>query len=92
MNHTTDELAGLSAHLLGLLMAECHVGSAIAEVKNAAMLHDSEKLYPRLTITAPHGGGGSIKLELVLCHPETDEARVSMLIVEAVANAAPEIH
>jgi hypothetical protein len=85
MNHTTDELAGMSAHLLGLLMAECHIGSALAEIENAARLHEAEKLYPKLTITAPHGGGGKIKMELVLCHPETDEPRVEMLTIEAEA-------
>lgn len=95
MNHITDKsarLASMAAQLLGLMVAESHEGSAQAEVENAARLHDAEKLYPKLTITSPHGGGGKIKLELTLCDPATDEARVSMLTIEAEANAAPEIH
>lgn len=77
-------LAALAARLLGLAMRNALDGSAPAEVARAAGLHDAGKLYPRLVITAPHGGG-AVRLELTLHDPETDDAVVRMFEGEAAA-------
>jgi hypothetical protein len=88
MNAKQDQpdnaLADLAAHLLGLMFRVAQAGSQPAEVERAAALYDARKLYPRMTITAPNGGG-SIRLELVLCDPGTDEAIVRMFEGEAKA-------
>ncbi|MGB4248546.1 MAG: hypothetical protein WBJ75_12585 [Pseudohongiellaceae bacterium] len=72
-----ERLIQMAAQLLNISMQVAQEFSAASEVQNAAELHDRRKLYPKLTVTSPHGGGG-IRIELVLCDPKTDEALVSM--------------
>lgn len=84
-NTTADvRLASMAAKLLGLVMQHAHAGSDPAEAVHAAALHDAGRLYPKLTVTSPHGGG-AVRLELVLCDPGTDEPIIRMFEGEAVA-------
>lgn len=84
MTDHANDLATWAARLLETTIHIAQAGSDPAEVAQAAALHDARKLYPRLTITAPHGGG-SIRLELVLCDPETDDPILRMFMGEAKA-------
>ena len=84
MNEPDSRLAILAARLLDVTMQLAQAGSEPEEVARAAAIHDARKLYPRLTVTAPHGGG-AIRLSLVLCDPETDEPVVRMFEGEAKA-------
>ena len=87
-NTTADvRLASMAAKLLGLVMQHAHTSSDPAEAVHAAALHDAGRLYPRLTVTSPHGGG-AVRLELVLCDPENDEPVVRMFMGEAMAEVA----
>ncbi len=83
-NPTPDiMLATVAADLLSLVIGTAYDGSNPEDVERAAILHDSRKLYPRLTITTPHGGG-AVRLELALCDPVSDAPMVSMFSAEAV--------
>lgn len=79
-----NRLAAMAAHFLGLVMRHGQACSAAGEVAAASRLHDEQRLYPRLTITAPHKGGG-IHLELTLHDPESDAPLVRIYEVEAAA-------
>jgi hypothetical protein len=79
-----NRLAAMAAQFLGLVLRHGQAGSAAAEVAAASRLHDERGLYPRLTITTPHKGGG-IHLELTLHDPESDAALVRIYEVEAAA-------
>lgn len=79
-----NRLAELAAKLLGLVMQHGQASSAPGDVAAASRLHDDRRLYPRLTITTPHKGGG-IHLELTLHDPESDAALVRIYEVEAAA-------
>lgn len=77
-----SRLVSMAAKFLAVAIRTAQAGSNPAEVARAAALHDSEELYPRLTITAPHGGGG-IRLEVLLCDPATDQPAARLLEIEA---------
>ena len=76
-----SRLLSMSAKLLAIAIQTAQAGSAQSEVRAAAALHDAEKLYPKMTISSPHGGGG-IRLEVMLCDPETDEPVVRLIEIE----------
>jgi hypothetical protein len=76
---------------MGLAMRNAMSGSSANDVARAAALHDAGKLYPRLTITSPHGGG-AVRVELTLCDPETDETAIQMFVGEATEEGAPWAH
>ena len=78
-----ERLIQMAAQLLNISMQVAQEFSAASEVQNAAELHDRRKLYPKLTITSPHGGAG-IHLQVVLCDPVTDDPIVRMFEVTAV--------
>jgi len=80
MNITREQnLIAMAAKLLSVAFQTAQLGSDPAERANAVALHDDEKLYPRLVITACHGSLRQTRLELVLCDPHTDETVVRML-------------
>lgn len=85
-NNDTEltRIADLSARLLSLILNQAQSDSDPAVVAEAARLHDREGLYPKLTVTMPHGGG-SVRMALVLCDPKTDEPLVSLFTGEAQA-------
>lgn len=83
-NDRDSRLASLAASWIGLVIRHANATSSPEAVAEAKRLHDTERLYPRLTIAAPHGGG-AIRLELTLHDPETDEIVVSMFAGEAQA-------
>jgi hypothetical protein len=85
MNTNNSQIASMAATLLGLLMNEANAMSDPAALAEATRIHETERAYPKLTVTMPHGGG-AIRLELVLCDPRTDEPLVSMFTGEAEAN------
>ncbi len=73
-------LISMAAQLLGMAFQAAQAGvNDPGEIKIAETLHETEKLYPRLSITTPHGDTSKIRLDLTLCHPDTDEPVVSML-------------
>ena len=84
LDHEETRLAELAAKLLGLSFAVAARGSSEDDLIASKRTHDDEKLWPRLTITAPHGGGG-VKVELTLHDPHTDEAVIRMIEIEAEA-------
>lgn len=82
-------LIGLAAKLLGLAMDVANQSNAVLDpgaVDESVRQHDELKLYPRLTITAQHGGGG-MHLALALNHPDTDEPHFRLLEIEASEGA-----
>lgn len=72
-----ETLMGMSAHLLGLIFKNSLEVSSQADVESTMQIHNGQKLYPKLIITAPHGGG-AVKISLMLCDPETDEPIIGM--------------
>lgn len=83
-----SKLATTAADLLGLLIEVAQAGSSAQAVDEAAKLHDSRKLYPRLIVSAPHGGG-AVHLLLTLNDPQTDKPVVRMF--EGTANAGERV-
>ena len=79
-----ERLIAMAAQLLSISMQVAQEFSSANEVQNAADLHDRKKLYPKLTVTAPHGGAG-IHLQVELCDPVTDQPAVRMFEVTALA-------
>lgn len=80
-------LIKLAAQLLNVTIRSAEAGSQPADVQEAVSAQVEGKLYPRLTITAPHNGGG-ILLDAVLCDPVTDAIVVRLLSLEAIQQAA----
>lgn len=85
LTNSESRLVSMAAKLLSIAIRTAQAGSDPAEVARAAALHDSERLYPRLTITAPHGGG-AVRLEVLLLDPATDEPVARLLEIEAEGN------
>lgn len=84
MTENDTLLATMAGKLLQMAVLHSLTNSDPAEVVRAEKLHADGKLYPRLTITTPHGAG-AMRIELVLCHPDTDEPIVRMFEGEATA-------
>lgn len=82
LTDSESRLVSMAAKLLSIAIRTAQAGSDPAEVARAAALHDSEKLYPKMIVTAPHGGGG-IRLEVMLLNPATDEPVVRLFEAEA---------
>ncbi len=82
LTDSETRLISMAARLLSIAVRTAQVGSDPAEVARAADLHDREKLYPKMIISSPHGGGG-IRLEVLLLDPANDEPVVRLLEIEA---------
>lgn len=82
LTDSESRLVSMAAKLLSIAIRTAQAGSDPSEVRRAAALHDSEELYPKMTITSPHGGGG-IRLEVMLLNPATDEPVARLLEIEA---------
>lgn len=79
-------LISLAAKLLGIAINTATAASTILDpeaLAESVLQHDELKLYPRLTISAKHGGGG-VHLLLALHHPDTDAPHVRLLEIEGV--------
>lgn len=82
LTDSETRLISMAAKLLSIAIRTAQAGSDPAEVARAAALHDAERLYPRMTITAPHGGGG-IRLEVMLHDPADDDPVIQLFVAEA---------
>lgn len=91
MNTTDSKLALLAARLLETVMAAGLAGSDAEAVREAVAQHDARALYPKLVVSAPHGGG-EIFIDLCLCNPETGEPEVQIFAAEAIAEDASWAH
>lgn len=86
-----NRLAAMAAKFLNVVMLHAEASSPRADVESALHMHDAGALYPKLTITSPHGGG-ALRLELVLCDPSSDEPVVMMFCGEANATMPGDMH
>lgn len=71
-NDPHAKLASMAAKLLAIAIDVNERGADPEEYARIVKLHDAEKLYPRLVIRSPHGGG-AVSLQLSLCDPATGE-------------------
>lgn len=78
------KLLRLASRLLGVAVQTVQAGVSRNFSDRLDDAYDSEKLYPKLTITSAHGGG-SIFMDLVLCNPVTDQIVAQLLRVEGTS-------
>lgn len=86
LNEYESRLLEMAGELLHASIKIAELSSDPEDTKAAWNVHDTNKLYPRMTITSPHGGG-AIRIEATLCDPMTDETVVRLVCLEAKAEA-----
>ncbi|MDO8272794.1 MAG: hypothetical protein Q7U82_12910 [Gammaproteobacteria bacterium] len=86
LNKYESVLLEMAGELLLASIQISELSSYPEDTQAAWSNHDQSKLYPRITITSPHGGG-AMRIEATLCDPITDEAVVRLVCLEAIAEA-----
>lgn len=74
----------MAEQLLSIAIQTAAELSAEDNTRNAYALHESEKLYPKMIITRPHGGGATY-LKVSFCDPFTNEDVIRLIQLEAKA-------
>ncbi len=82
LNEYESRLLEMAGELLHASIKIAELSSDPEDTEAAWNVHNTNKLYPRMTITSPHGGG-AMRIEAALCDPVNDEAVVRLVCLEA---------
>lgn len=85
---SSARLAALASRLMALVTATAVQNSSANDVSRVDALHDELGLFPRLTISMPHGGQ-DVHLVLTLNDQKNDRVIARLLEIEAHAEEMP---
>lgn len=89
LDQQEERLLTMAAQLLQLALRASQKANSQETREQILGVHKSDRLYPRLVISAPHEGGSAL-LDLAFYDPETDEKVVHLMSLEGKQEITPQ--